>query len=424
MRAWYFCEVYCTYDRLEYNKDDVGRERSGQMKKNTVKRTIFITNALMILATLALLLVINLGVVKIYWESIERKWEASMVTITEDANVEDMLEEWTVHQNSFILLLIIDALFCIAAFIIVSSFFTRNLVRYIMKPLDALGAGAKRIQENVLAEEIVYSGDVEFETICETFNGMQAHILEEQEKNRRYEKARNDMIAGISHDLRTPLTAIRGTIKGLLDGIAGTPERQDKFLQIAYRRTEEMNVLLERLFYVSKLETGNMPLNLVSIDLAAFIHSYVKGKQEYLEDAELTADTGAVTGYARADAEQLQRIFDNLLENSKKYGEAEPLKMKLALNRSEDGFCICFSDNGVGVPEEKLPYIFDEFYRGDESRNKKEGNGLGLYIVKYLIERMGGSVWAENAGGLAIYMEIKEGEKEDGRDKADTDCGR
>lgn len=393
------------------------------MKKNTVKRTIFVSNALMILATLALLLVINLGVVKIYWESIERKWEASMVTITEAANVEDMLEEWTVHQNSFILLLVIDALFCIAAFIIVSSFFTRNLVRYIMKPLDALGAGAKRIQDNILTEEIVYSGDAEFETICDTFNGMQAHILEEQEKNRKYEKARNDMIAGISHDLRTPLTAIRGTIKGLLDGVAGTPERQDKFLQTAYRRTEEMNVLLERLFYVSKLETGNMPLNLVSVDVAAFINSYVKGKQEYLEEAEITADTGTVTGFARADVEQLQRIFDNLVENSKKYAEAVPLKMKLTLNRSEKGFCICFSDNGIGVPEEKLPYIFDEFYRGDESRNKKEGNGLGLYIVKYLIERMGGSVWAENADGLAVYMEIKEGEKKDGRDEADTDCG-
>lgn len=159
-----------------------------------------------------------------------------MVTITEAANVEDMLEEWTVHQHSFVLLLFIDALLCIAAFIIVSSFFTRNLVRYIMKPLDALGNGAKRIQDNILTEESVYSGDAEFETICDTFNGMQAHILEEQEKNRKYEKARNDMIAGISHDLRTPLTAIRGTIKGLLDGIAGTPERQDKFLQTAYRR--------------------------------------------------------------------------------------------------------------------------------------------------------------------------------------------
>ena len=115
-----------------------------------------------------------------------------------------------------------------------------------------------------------------------------------------------------------------------------------------------------------------------------------------------------ITGYVSVDPEQLQRIFDNLLENSRRYGGVMPLKIKISLKRNKEGFCICFSDNGVGVPEEKLPYIFDEFYRGDESRNKKEGNGLGLYIVRYLTEAMGGSVWAENAGGLAVYLEFRE----------------
>lgn len=84
----------------------------------------------------------------------------------------------------------------------------------------------------------------------------------EKEKNYKYEKARTDMIAGISHDLRTPLTAVRGTIKGLMDGVASTPERQNRFLKTAYRRTGDMDVLLNQLFYLSKLETGNMPLNL------------------------------------------------------------------------------------------------------------------------------------------------------------------
>lgn len=108
------------------------------------------------------------------------------------------------------------------------------------------------------------------------------------------------------------------------------------------------------------------------------------------------------------DAEQLQRVFDNLLENSRKYGSVTPLHVRITLERSKKGFSICFSDNGVRVAEEKLPYIFDEFYRVDESRNQKEGNGLGLYIVKYLIEAMGGSVRAENADGLMIFMEMRE----------------
>ena len=111
-----------------------------------------------------------------------------------------------------------------------------------------------------------------------------------------------------------------------------------------------------------------------------------------------------------SDPQQLQRVFDNLLENSRKYAETVPLKIKLALSMTEKGYCIRFSDNGVGVPEEKLDAVFDEFYRADESRNKQEGNGLGLYIVRYLIEAMGGRVRAENAGGFVVSMELRKGE--------------
>ena len=101
-----------------------------------------------------------------------------------------------------------------------------------------------------------------------------------------------------------------------------------------------------------------------------------------------------------------------MLENSRKYSEADPLEMKIELHPTPQGISICFMDNGAGVPEDKLPYIFDEFYRGDESRNRKEGNGLGLYIVKYLIEAMGGNVHAENADGLRIYLGLPLVEKE------------
>lgn len=171
-----------------------------------------------------------------------------------------------------------------------------------------------------------------------------------------------------------------------------------------------MDLLLNQLFYLSKLETGNMPFDFKTIDISEFIRNYVKGKQELPENGqeEFTVDIKGSTGNVSVDPEQLQRIFDNLLENSRKYGNVTPLKIKISVERDKEGFCICFSDNGVGVPEEKLPYIFDEFYRIDESRNKKEGNGLGLYIVRYLTEAMGGSVRAENAGGLAVCLKLKE----------------
>ena len=383
------------------------------MGKRTVRRRIFLSNALMVLVTLAIFLVINVGVIKIYAEYVEEELRTSAEKIVNEDELHDLVEDFTIHKNEFILLFLADGVLCIAVLVIMSQIFTGNLVKHIMEPLDELAAGAKRIKENDLTEDINYSGDIEFENVCDTFNKMQKHILREQEKNRKYEKARTDMIAGISHDLRTPLTAIRGTIKGLMDGIASTPEKQDRFLETAYRRTGEMDLLLNQLFYLSKIETGNMPITLRKIELSSFIKNYVQAKQGLVENEkeELIEETKEITAEVAVDPEQLQRIFDNLLENSRKYGEKVPLKMKIDLRKMPGGILIRFSDNGVGVPENKLPYVFDEFYRVDESRNKKEGNGLGLYIVKYLIEAMGGTVWAENEDGFVVSMELPLGER-------------
>lgn len=383
------------------------------MGKRTVRRRIFLSNALMVLVTLAIFLVINVGVIKIYAEYVEEELRTSAEKIVNEDELHDLVEDFTIHKNEFILLFLADGVLCIAVLVIMSQIFTGNLVKHIMEPLDELAAGAKRIRENDLTEDINYSGDIEFENVCDTFNKMQKHILREQEKNRKYEKARTDMIAGISHDLRTPLTAIRGTIKGLMDGIASTPEKQDRFLETAYRRTGEMDLLLNQLFYLSKIETGNMPITLRKIEISSFIKNYVQAKQGLMETGkeELVEGTKEITAEVAVDPEQLQRIFDNLLENSRKYGEKVPLKMKIGLRKTPGGILIRFSDNGVGVPENKLPYVFDEFYRVDESRNKKEGNGLGLYIVKYLIEAMGGTVWAENEDGFVVSMELPLGER-------------
>lgn len=371
------------------------------------------SNALMVLVTLVILLLINAVVIKVYSEYIEQELENSIGAVADEDDLEDMIEGFTVRRNEFILLFLLDGIFCIAVLFLISQIFTGKLSGHIMEPLSALSDGAERIRNHDLTQDIAYSGDVEFENVCHSFNEMREAILEGQEKNRKYERARTDMIAGISHDMRTPLTAVRGTIKALLDGVASTPEQQRKFLETAYRRTGDMDILLNQLFYVSKLETGNMPLTLNTIELSAFIENYIKGKRELLENEpiELTADTKGITGYVSVDGEQLQRVFDNLLENSRKYGSVTPLHVRIALERTESGFSICFSDNGAGVAEEKLPYLFDEFYRADESRNQKDGNGLGLYIVKYLIEAMGGSVRAENADGLKIFMEIREEEQ-------------
>ncbi len=378
------------------------------MKRQTVKTRIFIANAWMIFVTIALVGLINIGVIKLYWESIEQEWQLSMQTMAATADMGELLKQWTVHQQSFYILLLIDILVCAGVWVAVSLFFTGKLARQIMKPLHALEQGAQRIRDNDLTQDIIYHGEEEFEDICHAFNQMQAHILAEREKNQAYETSRTEMIAGISHDLRTPLTAIRGSIKGILDGVV-KGEQQNKFLQMAYRRTEEMNKLLTQLFELSKLETGNMPLHLQKTDLFDWASTYIEEKREQGEPVEWIEELPQDMESVLIDREQMHRIFDNLLENSRKYAEVQPIQISISGTETEQEVLLRFADNGPGVPEEKLTSIFEEFYRTDASRKKKEGNGLGLYIVKNLIESMGGQAWAKNEAGLAIYIRLPKG---------------
>ena len=459
-------------DWIEKRRAESNGSGKGRSEK-TVRGRIFISNAWMILTTLLAIALVNVGIFKLYWETIEHDWEASIRSVSASQDMEALIKQWTLHQHSFYLLVFADLVICCVLMILIAGLFTRNLAGHMMKPLGELEKAAIRVRNHDLTEEISYQGEVEFESIAGTFNAMQSHLRQEQEKNQKYEKARTEMIAGISHDLRTPLTAIRGTIKALLDGVVKDPEMQTKFLKTAYKRTGDMSLLLNQLFELSKIETGDMPLNLQSVDPERFITDYVKGKQESestgsnssndsndSKQIEIRAEVGRktsseksekqfnppeketqefceaensygkemsdVTGHTHeitADPEQLQRIFDNLVENSRKYSGADPLQIKITGKMEKSWYMIRFSDNGKGVPEENLSKIFEEFYREDGSRNQKEGNGLGLYIVKCLIESMGGQVWAENQNGLTICMKLK-GEAQDGSSETDSHRGR
>ncbi len=324
---------------------------------------------------------------------------------------------WNQKNNFTIILILVlmDGIICIGALLWISRIFTKRLIKYITIPLDALSDGAKRIKEENFSEKVKYKGDIEFEEVCDAFNQMQEHIIEVNAEKEAYERARIDMVSGISHDLKTPLTAIRGTIKGLQDGVAQTPELKAKFLDTAYRRTIDMDQLLERLFYFSKLETGNMPLFFEKIEWKEYLENFCKKHDVVLEKKVLNLKLDDVQQgiYSNIDREQMNRILDNLLENSKKYAEVDTVNVIIRTYLRESYFVLEVSDNGYGVAKEKINHIFEQFFRGDESRNKKEGNGLGLYIVKYLVEAMGGSVTAENRDGLVVQLSLPIIEKGD-----------
>ncbi|MCM3630009.1 HAMP domain-containing histidine kinase [Paenibacillus glycanilyticus] len=301
----------------------------------------------------------------------------------------------------------------IVVIVLLSQLFTRKMAYRILLPLNALTEGAERVKSGDLSRPVLYMGKDEFAAVCAAFNHMQEHLLEERQKNAAYEKARIDLVAGISHDLRTPLTSIKGYIKGLRDGVAGTPEKREQYLQIAYRKSSEMDKLLQKLFDFSSLETGNLPLLLAEGDLGAFVRDYADSAREELEHSRiaLTLELAPGSHPVRIDTEQMNRVMANLTDNAIKYAEASPLQLRISVWQENGREHLLFADNGMGVPEEQLPHLFEQFWRGDQARTQLKGDssGLGLYIVKYIVERHGGTVTVRNDKGLQIELVLPSG---------------
>lgn len=285
--------------------------------------------------------------------------------------------------------------------------FTRRILRVIMQPLDQLHDGVERIQQGNYEEALIYKGDKEFEELTDGFNQMQASLLDAQEKNRLYEQNRTQMVADISHDLRTPLTSIKGYAKGILDGVANTDEKRTNYLNIIYQKSLVMEKLLEKLFVFSQLETDKLPFDTVTTDLRQVFEDYVAEKSTELADQAVIFDLQLPAPLIAAiDPVQFRRILDNLVDNARKYAAVSPLVLTISGQTKGEQLIWTFADNGQGVSEDKLGQLFDEFYRVDEARQQIDGHGLGLAIIKNIMGRLGGSVSVQSKNGLQFTFTL------------------
>lgn len=382
-----------------------------------LKKKLFRSNMLFLFLSLLTLLLIGTAVIGAFEETIEQKFEeigneridGDAWELSKDIGKEAIRESFGI----LVLVVLVVGITAILALLLLATIFTRWMSNLVTKPLDSLVEGAKRIQDGNLEEEIIYEGQEEFERVCQAFNEMQKTILSDQEQRIRNENARIDMVTGISHDLRTPLTSIRGYIKGVLDGVADTEEKRTMYLDTAYDSTVEMNILLQKLFDFSRMESGQMPFHMVRIDLAEYVKGFVAQKEKTFNPSEVQfvmEQEEEMLPEVDVDIEQIRRILDNLLENSMKYVEKQPVEAWIRVIKEETYLTLEWKDNGEGVPEEKIGKIFDRFYRCDEARTKK-GSGVGLYVVKYIMEQHGGSVEAVNDRGLKITLRFPRADK-------------
>ncbi len=282
------------------------------------------------------------------------------------------------------------------------------IYRSLITPIKQLQKAAENIKDGNLDFELYASGDDEIAELVNTFEQMRMRLKSNATEKINNEKENRVLISNIAHDLKTPITAVKGYSEGILDGVANTPEKVDKYVRTIYNKANEMDMLINELTLYSKIDTNRIPYNFAKINVTDYFSDCV---EEIGLDLESKGIGLAYYNYADentiiiADPEQLRRVINNIVGNSVKYMGRQNGFINIRIKDVGDFIQIEIEDNGRGIAQKDIPYIFDRFYRGDASRNSATGgSGIGLSIVRKIIEDHGGKIWATSKEGTGTIM--------------------
>ena len=282
------------------------------------------------------------------------------------------------------------------------------IYRSIAVPLVKLKKATKNIQEGNLDFVLEVEGNDEFSQLCQDFEEMRKRLKESTEEKILMDKENKELISNISHDLKTPITAVKGYVEGIMDGVADTPEKMDRYVRTIYNKTNEMDHLINELTFYSKIDTNRIPYTFSKLNVEDYFSDCAEelGLEMETRGIELVYANYVEKGVqVIADGEQIRRVIHNIVSNAIKYMEKPRGIIQLRVKDVGDFIQVEIEDNGKGIAAKDLPYIFDRFYRTDVSRNSsKGGSGIGLSIVKKIMEDHGGKVWATSRLGIGTIM--------------------
>ena len=293
--------------------------------------------------------------------------------------------------------------------LLVSAIAFTWLYQSIVQPLEKLKRAAVNIKDGNLDFNVITDTEDEIGEVCIAFEEMRIKLKDQIEVSMQYEKDNKELLSNISHDLKTPITAIKGYVEGIRDGVADTPEKMDKYIRTIYNKATDMDKLIDELFLFSKLDSNSMNYSFAKLNLKDYFEDCVDDISLDLESRGISLayynhvpeDTIII-----ADPEQLKRVINNIVGNSVKYMESGRRGHIGIFIKDEPEFVqIEIQDNGKGIAKKELPHIFERCYRTDASRNSsKGGSGLGLSIAKKIIEEHGGKIWANSVEGEGTTM--------------------
>ena len=318
-------------------------------------------------------------------------------------------------------LLIETGIVIVLALCVVAVFLALWMYWSIVDPLKKVQLATENIKNGNLDFKLKLSNKKkkdEISELYEDFEEMRKRLKDNAEEKVEADKRDKEFISNISHDLKTPLTSIRGYCEGIMDGVASTPEKMDKYVRTIYTKTNEMDDLINQLTLYSNIERKSVPFDFNEVSAEEFFGDCAKALELELDaqnihfayDNRLREDCRLVV-----DEEQIRRVMNNIVSNSVKYAHVSPLEITMKVEDAWSEIRVSLADNGVGIAPKDLPHIFDRFYRADSSRNRSTGgSGIGLSIVKSIIEEHGGSVEAssEKDKGTVISFLLKKAKEE------------
>ena len=301
----------------------------------------------------------------------------------------------------------------VVVLILTGILLTSWLNQGIIKPMISLKNAMMRIEQGDLETPATTAEKGEVGELFEGFEKMRVRLKNSEEEKIRTEEANKELIRNISHDLKTPITSIKGYVEGIMDGVADTPEKMEKYIKTIYNKAGDMDYLIDELTMFSKIDANQIPYQFHRMNVGDYFSDCAEEVGLDLETKgigfqyECDCDPG-VEIYA--DPEQLKRVINNIISNSVKYKKDGDSRITLKVSLQDEKYVLVeIEDNGKGISGKELEKVFQRFYRTDASRNSKQGgSGIGLSIARKVVEDHEGIIWAtgEEGVGLTIHFTL------------------
>ncbi|MBD8498083.1 HAMP domain-containing sensor histidine kinase [Paenibacillus arenosi] len=310
---------------------------------------------------------------------------------------EEMNEDF--HISLVIGLVLLLILFTVNLFI-----YGRLASKRVTRPLKSILEGLHSIVDGQYDKRLQYSGDYELQQIQDHFNTMAEKLEQAEQMKHEMEASKQRMLTGISHDLRTPITTIQGYTQALQMGLIETEEKRQQVLTTMLQKSQRVSELIDDFFELSKLESSDYPCELEQTDLSEFIREIAAEYYPLFEEREFVFNYLIPSKVVSipANSRLLYRAVSNLLSNAIHYNPSGTT-VSIVLDVMPLEVLIRVEDNGVGIPEELRPTIFDAFSRGDRARKSDGGTGLGLTIAKHIVEKHNGEIKLQSVVGKTVF---------------------